>query len=207
MSHPADDRRPEDFDAFAGDGTSSPSSDWRNDPSPGTDQAGAPYGANPYLADPLGNQQFGTQQYEAQQYGAQQYGAQPFGNQPFGNQQYGTQQYGAQPYGGQPLTGPGFAAPGYGTPAYGAVQPYGQYPQVARKDPAIMLVASLIIPGLGTLLNGSTGKGIGIFAGYCIGALLSVILIGLPIMFGFWVWGMVDAYNGAKDFNARHGLP
>ena len=197
MSHPADDRRPEDFDAFAGDGTSSPSSDWRNDPSPGTDQAGAPYGANPYLADPLGNQQFGTQQYEAQQYGAQ----------PFGNQQYGTQQYGAQPYGGQPLTGPGFAAPGYGTPAYGAVQPYGQYPQVARKDPAIMLVASLIIPGLGTLLNGSTGKGIGIFAGYCIGALLSVILIGLPIMFGFWVWGMVDAYNGAKDFNARHGLP
>lgn len=197
MSHPADDRRPEDFDAFAGDGTSSPSSDWRNDPSPGTDQAGAPYGANPYLADPLGNQQFGTQQYEAQQYGAQ----------PFGNQQYGTQQYGAQPYGGQPLTGPGFATPGYGTPAYGAVQPYGQYPQVARKDPAIMLVASLIIPGLGTLLNGSTGKGIGIFAGYCIGALLSVILIGLPIMFGFWVWGMVDAYNGAKDFNARHGLP
>lgn len=197
MSHPADDRRPEDFDAFAGDGTSSPSSDWRNDPSPGTDQAGAPYGANPYLADPLGNQQFGTQQYEAQQYGAQ----------PFGNQQFGDQQYGAQPYGGQPLTGPGFATPGYGTPAYGAVQPYGQYPQVARKDPAIMLVASLIIPGLGTLLNGSTGKGIGIFAGYCIGALLSVILIGLPIMFGFWVWGMVDAYNGAKDFNARHGLP
>ena len=197
MSHPADDRRPEDFDAFAGDGTSSPSSDWRNDPSPGTDQAGAPYGANPYLADPLGNQQYGAQQSEAQQYGAQ-----PFGNQPFGNQQYG-----AQPYGGQPLTGPGFAAPGYGTPAYGAVQPYGQYPQVARKDPAIMLVASLIIPGLGTLLNGSTGKGIGIFAGYCIGALLSVILIGLPIMFGFWVWGMVDAYNGAKDFNARHGLP
>lgn len=197
MSHPADDRRPEDFDAFAGDGTSSPSSDWRNDPSPGTDQAGAPYGANPYLADPLGNQQFGTQQYEAQQYGAQ----------PFGNQQFGDQQYGAQPYGGQPVTGPGFATPGYGTPAYGAVQPYGQYPQVARKDPAIMLVASLIIPGLGTLLNGSTGKGIGIFAGYCIGALLSVILIGLPIMFGFWVWGMVDAYNGAKDFNARHGLP
>lgn len=182
MSYPADDRRPEDFDAFAGDGTSSPSSDWRNDPSPGTDQAGAPYGANPYLADPLGNQQYGAQQF-------------------------GNQQYGAQPYGGQPLTGPGFAAPGYGTSAYGAVQPYGQYPQVARKDPAIMLVASLIIPGLGTLLNGSTGKGIGIFAGYCIGALLSVILIGLPIMFGFWVWGMVDAYNGAKDFNARHGLP
>lgn len=197
MSYPADDRRPEEFDAFAGDGTSSPSSDWRNDPSPGTDQAGAPYGANPYLADPLGNQQYGAQQYEAQQYGVQPFGAQPFGN----------QQYGAQPYGGQPLTGPGFAAPGYGTPAYGAVQPYGQYPQVARKDPAIMLVASLIIPGLGTLLNGSTGKGIGIFAGYCIGALLSVILIGLPIMFGFWVWGMVDAYNGAKDFNARHGLP
>ncbi|KAA0919946.1 hypothetical protein FQ137_04825 [Dietzia sp. ANT_WB102] len=70
-----------------------------------------------------------------------------------------------------------------------------------------MLVASLLVPGLGTILNGRVGKGLGILGGYFVGLVLSVVLIGLPIMFGFWIWGMIDAYQGAKDHNARHGLP
>src|SRR5699024_11625253 len=68
------------------------------------------------------------------------------------------------------------------------------------------LVLSFLLPGLGTMINGQAGKGVGIMVGYFLGALLSVILIGLPIMFGFWVWGMVDAYSGAKEHNARHGF-
>lgn len=142
---------------------------------------------------PDGRQSYGTPQPGAQLYGsgAGQYGAQPYGAGQYGADPYGNQQYGAPQYGGQP---------------YGAMQPYG-YPSAARKDPALMLVASLILPGLGTILNGETGKGIGILGGYVVGALLSVVLIGLPIMFGFWVWGMYDAYQGAKDHNARHGLP
>lgn len=93
--------------------------------------------------------------------------------------------YPAQPY-----------APGYGVPAYGA----------SRKEPALSLILSFVLPGLGTIINGQGGKGIGIMLGYFMGALLSMILIGLPIMFGFWVWGMVDAYSGAKEHNARHGF-
>ncbi|MBS7549446.1 hypothetical protein [Dietzia massiliensis] len=148
---------------------------------PGSDVGDTQYGGG------YGDPQYGTQPG----YGTQQY-EQPYG-QPYGMQQYGMPQYGqpGQPYAQQ----------------YGAMQPYGQYPPAARKDPALMLVASLLIPGLGTMLNGRVGRGVGILAGYGVGVLLSVVLIGLPIMFGFWVWGMVDAYQGAKDHNARHGLP
>lgn len=97
---------------------------------------------------------------------------------------------------------------------HGAMQPYAPYPpgspyapaqRAPRKDPALMLVLSFFLPGLGTIVNGQGGKGVGIMLGYFLGALLSIILIGLPIMFGFWVWGMVDAYSGAKEHNARHG--
>ncbi len=77
---------------------------------------------------------------------------------------------------------------------------------VAPKNPGIALVASFFIPGLGSLMNGSAGKGIGIFAGYVVGWMFSFVLIGLPFLFGFWIWGMVDAYNGARSWNARHGI-
>lgn len=159
-------------------------------------------------------------------YGDSGYGA-GFGPDPGGP-------YGQQPfYGdGQPFTGaPGYpSAPGYPTPqgpgfdpyqsaAFGgaypgaAMQPYPGYqpvppytgPPAPRKEPALSLVLSFFLPGLGTIVNGQVGKGLGIMGGYFLGALLSVILIGLPVMFGFWVWGMVDAYTGAKNHNARYG--
>ena len=219
MSYPADDHRPEGSDDLPSDGTSTPSNDWRNEPAPGTTPDPDPYGtggqgfANPHPADPFAAGGYGAQpyapgpqgHYPGQQYGDPTYGS-PIGN-PTGAPTYGAQPYGAFGYDVQPYAAPGYGAQPYGAPGYGAVQPYWQVPQAARKDPALMLVASLIIPGLGTILNGETGKGIGILAAYIIGALLSVILIGLPIMFGFWIWGMVDAYSGAKDHNARHGLP
>ena len=159
-------------------------------------------GVRGYPGSDFGDIQYGDTQYGAGQFDLAQYGAQPG---------YGTQPY-AQPY-AQPYDMQQYGMPQYGQPGqpyaqqYGAMQPYGQYPPAARKDPALMLVASLLIPGLGTMLNGRVGRGVGILAGYGVGVLLSVVLIGLPIMFGFWVWGMVDAYQGAKDHNARHGLP
>jgi len=39
--------------------------------------------------------------------------------------------------------------------------------------------------------------------------LLAVFLIGflfLPVCFVVWIWGMVDAYQGAQRWNARHGI-
>jgi TM2 domain-containing membrane protein YozV len=92
-------------------------------------------------------------------------------------------------------------------PSY-PVQPSMGYPmqQVAPKSPGIALLASFFIPGLGSLMNGDVGKGIAIFIGYVVSLFLVLILIGIFGMFGFWVWGMVDAYQGARRWNARHGI-
>lgn len=142
--------------------------------------------------------------------------------------------YGQQPFTGAGFTGAGFdptaqgytwtdsyPAPGQYDPylaagyagmrpdgtmqPYNPMQPYAPAYRASRKEPALALILSFFLPGLGTIVNGQGGKGVGIMLGYFMGALLSVILIGLPIMFGFWVWGMVDAYSGAKEHNARHG--
>lgn len=116
-----------------------------------------------------------------------------FAGQPYGGpqgQQYG-QQYGQPGYGQQP----------YGQPGYG----YGGY-QVAPKNPALMLLASFFLPGLGTILNGESGKGIGIMIGYFVAVLFSLLLIGIPFAIGLWVWGMVDAYQGAQKWNMQRGV-
>ncbi|WP_314038776.1 hypothetical protein [Dietzia sp. CH92] len=176
-------------------------------------RSGAAYGQPPAAVDGFDSGRYGAQplpggdqSFGAYPYGQQQYGQPDYGQHQYGQPEYGTQPYG-QPYGAtQPYAQPYGAMQPYGQP-YGAMQPYGQYPPAARKEPALMLVASLLIPGLGTMLNGRVGRGVGIFLGYSVGVLLSIVLIGLPIMLGFWVWGMVDAYQGAKDHNARHGLP
>jgi TM2 domain-containing membrane protein YozV len=80
------------------------------------------------------------------------------------------------------------------------------YHRVEPKNPGLSLLASFFIPGLGTMLNGETGKGIGILAGYFVALLLSLVLIGIPFVIGLWIWGMVDAYSGAQKWNARHGI-
>lgn len=204
MSHSADDR-PEGSDDLPLDNTSTSSNEWRSEPAPDVAADPASYGTDwqppapgqnsgPYNSGQYSDQQYGTSPYGGQSHGAQPYGGQPYGGQAYG-QPYGGQAYG-QPYGGQ----------AYGQP-YSAVQPYGQMAQVARKEPGLMLLASFFIPGLGTILNGETGKGVGILIAYFISYLLIFVIIGIPMVIGFWVWGMIDAYNGAKNFNARHGLP
>jgi TM2 domain-containing membrane protein YozV len=80
------------------------------------------------------------------------------------------------------------------------------YTSVAPKSPAISLLASFFIPGLGSMLNGEVGKGIGILVGYLVSAVLVLVLVGIIGVFAFWVWGMVDAYQGAQRWNARHGI-
>ena len=80
------------------------------------------------------------------------------------------------------------------------------YHRVEPKNPALSLLASFFIPGLGTMLNGETGKGVGILAGYFVSVVLIIVLIGIPFAIGLWIWGMVDAYTGAQKWNARHGI-
>lgn len=80
------------------------------------------------------------------------------------------------------------------------------------KNPVVHLLASLLVPGLGTFLNGDLTRGMVIFAAYVscwIGYLLLVwILVGvlfLPVALGIWVFGMYDAYRGAETWNRRLG--
>ena len=89
-------------------------------------------------------------------------------------------------------------------------QPYAQHAapvaQVAPKNPGIALLVSFFIPGLGSMMNGQVGKGVGILVGYIASWFLTIILIGFVGLVAFWVWGMVDAYQGAKSWNASHGI-
>ena len=96
--------------------------------------------------------------------------------------------------------------PPYPPHHYGGQPPYYPPMQVAPKSPGLALLAAFFVPGLGSLMNGEVGKGIGIFVGWFVGFILAFVFIGIPIMIGFWVWGMVDGYQGAQTWNARRGI-
>lgn len=112
-----------------------------------------------------------------------------------------------------PYDQPGAYGPqgGYG----GQVPPFapGGMP-VARKEPALSLLASFFIPGLGQMLNGDVGIGVAFLSAYfggwvlvlCLGWIL-IGFIGLPIAIGAWIWSMIDAYQGAVKFNQMAGYP
>lgn len=77
---------------------------------------------------------------------------------------------------------------------------------VAPKNPAVSLIVSFFIPGVGSMINGDVGTGIGILVVYLIGWASAIFFIGLFIVVGAWIWGMIDAYRGAQRWNARHGI-
>ena len=41
---------------------------------------------------------------------------------------------------------------------------------------------------------------------YVVGVLSAVLLIGVPLAIGAWIWGLVDAYQGAQAWNRAHGI-
>jgi TM2 domain-containing membrane protein YozV len=77
---------------------------------------------------------------------------------------------------------------------------------VAPKNPAVSLIVSFFIPGVGSMINGDVGTGVAILVLYIVGIALAIVLIGIPILIGAWIWGMIDAYQGAQRWNARHGI-
>lgn len=77
---------------------------------------------------------------------------------------------------------------------------------IAPKNPAISLLISFFIPGVGSLLNGATTTGTIILIGYLVSIPLMFLLIGFVTYPAFWIWGMVDAYQSAQAWNARHGI-
>ena len=156
--------------------------------------AGTPSGQEPQFGQPYQQPQFG-QPYQEPQFG-QQY-QQPQFSQPYQQPQFG-QQYQQQ---GQ--------QPGYPVAPY--QQPYPQGypaggPQVVPKNPGIALLISFFLPGVGSLYAGKVTTGVVIIACYIVSWILTIILIGFVGVFGFWVWGMIDAYTAAQAWNRQHGL-
>lgn len=99
-------------------------------------------------------------------------------------------------------------------PYSGESPPYTPPPAVplARKEPAIALLVSFFIPGVGSMMNGDVGAGVGFLLLYGFGLVLVVCLgwiviglIGIPFMLLAWAWSMYHAYQGAIDFNRRAG--
>lgn len=106
-----------------------------------------------------------------------------------------------------PPAAPNYAPPGYPQQPHNAPHGYpAPYGMVMPKNPAISLLVSFFIPGVGSMINGDAGKGVGILIGYFISWLLTIVIIGFFGVIAFWVWGMVDAYSGAVNWNRRHGI-
>jgi TM2 domain-containing membrane protein YozV len=82
----------------------------------------------------------------------------------------------------------------------------GMQPMVAPKNPALSVLLSVFIPGLGSMVNGNVGVGVTILVLNIMGLFLVLFLIGIPIMLGTWIWGLVDAYRSAQRWNAAHGI-
>lgn len=77
---------------------------------------------------------------------------------------------------------------------------------VAPKNPAVSLIVSFFIPGVGSMINGDVGTGVAILILYIVGVALAFVLVGIPLLIGAWIWGLIDAYQGAQRWNARHGI-
>jgi TM2 domain-containing membrane protein YozV len=84
-------------------------------------------------------------------------------------------------------------------------QPLQHY-QVSPKSPGIALLVSFFFPGVGSMMNGSAGKGVLILGGYILSWVFVWTLIAIIPLVGFWIWGMVDAYQGAQRWNQAHGV-
>ena len=77
---------------------------------------------------------------------------------------------------------------------------------IAPKNPGISLLISFFIPGVGSMVNGDTQTGVIILVIWIVGIVTSFFLIGFALILGAWIWGMIDAYQGAQRWNARYGI-
>jgi len=104
---------------------------------------------------------------------------------------------------GPAMPGGAYSVPGQYTQGM-AMQPSQQL--IVPKNPALGVILSFFIPGLGSIVNGSVALGIVIMVCYFVSLLFSLILIGIPFAIGTWIWGMVDGYLSAQRWNRAHGI-
>ena len=64
---------------------------------------------------------------------------------------------------------------------------------------ASLLLNVLILPGLGTLIAGRTKTGVWQVVLTIISIPLILILIGIPLLIGVWIWGLVTGIDIVKE--------
>ena len=81
---------------------------------------------------------------------------------------------------------------------------------IAPKNPAVSLIVSFFLPGVGSMINGDVGIGVTILLLWLLAIGLDVTVIGLilgvPLGIAMFIWGLIDAYQGAQRWNKRHGI-
>ncbi len=82
----------------------------------------------------------------------------------------------------------------------------GMQPGPTSRNPAASLLASLLVPGLGTVINGETAKGLLILAGYLTAWVLVLFTVGVILVPAVWIYGMFDGFQGARRYNLAHGV-
>jgi len=81
---------------------------------------------------------------------------------------------------------------------------------IAPKNAAVSLIVSFFLPGVGSMINGDVGIGITILLLWLLAIFLDVTVIGLvvgvPLGIAMFIWGLIDAYQGAQRWNRQHGI-
>lgn len=167
-----------------------PDASWPQQPAPPQQaswprQAGSPQPPPDWPRQPAGPRLPGP-------YGPGAAGQERYAVRPPADELYG-QQYG---YDQQPLEWSPPPMHGYGM----------QRMTVAPKNPALSVLLSVFIPGLGSMVNDNVGVGVAILILNLVGLVLSLVLIGVPLAIGTWIWGLVDAYRSAQRWNHAHGI-
>jgi TM2 domain-containing membrane protein YozV len=79
-------------------------------------------------------------------------------------------------------------------------------PAVTPRSPALSVLLSVFVPGVGSMVNDNAATGALILLLSILGFWLSIALIGIPLLVGTWIWGLVSAYRSARRWNAAHGI-
>lgn len=64
-----------------------------------------------------------------------------------------------------------------------------------------LLLNIFTIPGLGSIIGGEKKRGTYQIIMWAVGMLLSLVLIGIPLVFAAWIWGIITGVNMLKSAN------
>jgi TM2 domain-containing membrane protein YozV len=78
--------------------------------------------------------------------------------------------------------------------------------QVGTRSPALAVLVSAFLPGVGSMMAGKADKGTNILVCYVTGWVLCLVVVGFVVAPAFWIWGMVAAYRDTVAWNAAHRI-